>query len=350
MSKIPVAVAMSGGVDSAVAAYLAIQQGYEVTGINLRLDNTPEDDTLDKCCEALGIRLIRWDCRKSFHDRVIHPAAEVYASGRTPNPCCECNKVLKFAELLRAADVNGMAKVFTGHYVSLAQDESGRFILRCGRDRRKDQSYFLFRLTQHELARTGFPLGGMEKSEVRQIADRAGLPCASRPDSQDACFQIPGECCGETLRRRSGLPIRYGRFIYQNKCVGKHQGIHRYTIGQRQGLNVALGVPGYISRIDAESGNIILTTEQRDLMSMAFTVARENWISGMKPEFDTGLTVRVRYRSPGVACRIEVLDENRLLVIPAEPLRAVTPGQAAVFYSGDVMLGGGEIESVHDDV
>ncbi len=350
MSEKHVAVAMSGGVDSAVAAYLAQQQGYEVTGINLQLDDSPADDTLERCCDALGIRLVRRDCRKNFHEKVIVPAAELYASGRTPNPCCECNRVLKFAELLAAADELGIRKVLTGHYVSVVQDEDGRFILCCGHDRRKDQSYFLCRLTQSELARAGFPLGGLEKSEVRRIADAAGLPCASRPDSQDVCFLKPGECCGETLRLRSGLPVRYGKFICNGKTVGRHQGIHRYTIGQRQGLNVALGVPGYISRIDPASGDIILTTDSAELMSTAFTVVRQNWISGMMPENISNLSVRVRYRSPGVECRMEILDETRLLVIPAVPQRAVTPGQAAVFYAGDIMLGGGEIESVRNDV
>ena len=146
MGKIAVAVAMSGGVDSAVSAYLAQQQGYDVTGINLRLDDSPVDDTLEQCCEFLGIRLIRRDCRKYFQERVIVPAAEIYNAGKTPNPCCECNRVLKFAELLRAADASGIDKVLTGHYVTLDKDEAGKFILRCGRDRKKDQSYFLYRL------------------------------------------------------------------------------------------------------------------------------------------------------------------------------------------------------------
>ena len=344
MSSKKLALAMSGGVDSTVAAYIAIQQGYEVTGIHLQLDDAPEDEALHQSCDLLGIRLVEHDCRREFHERVIVPAAGVYAAGRTPNPCCECNKCLKFAELLRAASELGIEKVWTGHYVTIGQDAGGKYVLTRGNDRSKDQSYFLYRLTQNELSRVGFPLGGLTKMEVRQIAETAGLPCAARPDSQDACFQIPGECCGETLRRRSGMAARQGRFIYQGRVVGRHPGIHRYTIGQRQGLNVALGVPAYIAAIDAEKGDIILTTDPGELLSGSFTVIRPNWLAGDLPQGD--LQVRVRYRSPGVACRMEVLADGNLQVFPQEPLRAVTPGQAAVFYQDDIMLGGGEIDQV----
>lgn len=344
MSKERIALAMSGGVDSTVAAYLALQQGYDVTGIHLRLDDSPADEALQQSCEALGIKLIECDCRRAFHEKVIIPAAKVYVSGRTPNPCCECNKILKFAELFRAAGDHGIDKVWTGHYVTCVQDTDGRYMLRRGSDNCKDQSYFLYRLTQAELSRVGFPLGSLSKAEVRQIAAAAGLPCASRPDSQDACFQIPGECCGETLRRRSGITVPPGRFIYRGKKVGTHPGIHRYTIGQRQGLNVALGVPAYISAIDAGTGDIILTTDAQELLAESFTVSRVNWISGHAP--DGEFTVKVRYRSPGVQCRIVELPDGKLQVFPEVPLRAVTSGQAAVFYQDEVMLGGGEIEQV----
>lgn len=343
-----IAVAMSGGVDSAVAAYLALQQGYQVTGINLHLDDEPADESLLKCAEALQIPLLQADCRQAFHDRVIAPAAAEYAVGRTPNPCCDCNRVLKFHELLRVAQEHGINRVFTGHYVQLMQDETGVFRLLKGSDQSKDQSYFLYRLTQNELSRVGFPLGQLTKVEVRRIAAAAGLPCASRPDSQDACFQIPGECCGETLRRRCGLPVKRGKFIHNGKIVGKHDGIHRYTIGQRQGLNVALGVPAYIAAIDAASGNIYLTTENRELLAGSFTVKQVNWCSGEMPS-DGEISVRIRYRSPGCDCRFAELDNGDLLVTPGVPLRAVTPGQAAVFYAGNVLLGGGVIDRVGGD-
>lgn len=344
MSKEKIAVAMSGGVDSAVAAYLAVRDGFQVTGIHLKMEpDAPADQQLYASCRMLGIELIEHDCSAEFYDRVLYASAMEYACGRTPNPCCSCNKVLKFAELLRAADMAGINKVFTGHYVRLSC-ENGIYRLTKGIDLTKDQSYFLYRLTQNELSRVGFPLGSLTKCEVRQIAAEAQLPCAVRKDSQDACFQIPGECCGETLRRRCGLPVKKGRFIHQGKVVGRHEGIHRYTLGQRQGLNVALGVPAYIKSISADSGNIELTTCQDELLTGSFTVKNISWQSGQMPETD--LTVRVRYRSPGVACRLEKLADNRWRVYTAEPQRAVTPGQAAVFYHGDILAGGGEIESV----
>ena len=339
-----IAVAMSGGVDSAVAAYLALQAGYQVTAIHLRMEaDQPDDPVLHKCCEALGIELVEHDCAAEFYEKVLLSSAMEYVSGRTPNPCCQCNKELKFAELFKAADALGIEKVFTGHYVRLEYRDGG-FQLSKGADPGKDQSYFLYRLTAADLARVGFPLGSLTKDTVRQIAAEAGLPCAVRKDSQDACFQIPGECCGETLRRRCRLPVRRGKFIHQGKIVGKHDGIHRYTLGQRQGLNVALGVPAYIRSISAENGEIVLTTDQQELMSESFIIREVSWQSGAMPP--TGLTVKVRYRSPGVECRLEFLPENRVKVIPANPLRAVTPGQAAVFYAGEVLAGGGIIESV----
>lgn len=342
-----IAVAMSGGVDSAVAAYLALQQGYQVTGIYLQLGEAPADESLYQCAEMLKIPLLEADCRQEFHDRVIVPAAHEYACGRTPNPCCDCNRVLKFAELLKVASDNGINKVFTGHYVRLKQGEDGVPRLYKGLDMTKDQSYFLYRLTRNELSRTGFPLGELNKTDVRRIAVEAGLPVASRPDSQDACFQIPGECCGETLRRRCGLPVRKGKFIHNGKVVGRHEGIHRYTIGQRQGLNVALGVPAYIASIDAASGMIYLTVDSGELMSGGFIVKQVNWCSGKAPQCGGNISVRIRYRSPGCDCTFVENADGTLSVYPVEKLRAVTPGQAAVFYAGDELLGGGIIDSVN---
>jgi tRNA-specific 2-thiouridylase len=345
MSKKKVAIAMSGGVDSTVAAYLAQRAGYEVYGIYLRMEQDAAADVeLLRSCEELGIELLEYDCAANFYEKVLYPSALEYNSGRTPNPCCQCNKVLKFAELLEAADKLGVETVWTGHYVRLIC-EDGIFRLAKGTDSGKDQSYFLYRLTQKELSRIGFPLGEMSKAEVRQIAADAGLPCAVRKDSQDACFQIAGECCGETLRRRCQLPVKGGWFLHNGKRVGRHNGIHRYTLGQRQGLNVALGVPAYVRSISAETGNIELTTDQNELMSSSFTVKAVSWQSGNGiPAGD--LTVRVRYRFPGVGCTLKELPDGRLEVYPDCPQRAVTPGQAAVFYIGEYIAGGGIIENV----
>jgi len=339
-----IVVAMSGGVDSAVAAYLALQAGYRVTGVHLQMQpDQPRDPILYQCCESLGIELVERVCSDEFYERVLLASALEYAAGRTPNPCCLCNMELKFAELLKAADDLGITRVFTGHYVRL-ECRDGIWQLSRGVDPGKDQSYFLYRLTARELARAGFPLGALLKEEVRKIAADAALPCAVRKDSQDACFQIPGECCGETLRRICCLPVRRGKFIHNGKVVGRHEGIHRYTLGQRQGLNVALGVPAYIQSISADSGDIVLTTDQQDLMSGSFIVRDISWQSGSVPQQE--LSVKVRYRSPGCGCKLEFLPGNLVKVVPDQPLRAVTPGQAAVFYAGEVLAGGGVIESV----
>lgn len=344
MSKPSVAVAMSGGVDSAVAAYLAIRAGNKVTAIHLKMEaGQPADPVLYECCRMLDIPLIEHECSREFFEKVLYASACEYAAGRTPNPCCQCNKVLKFAELFKAADKLGIGHVMTGHYVNRFCDD-GHYYLSKGADSGKDQSYFLYRLTGDELARVSFPLGNLHKEEVRRIAAEAGLPCAVRKDSQDACFQIPGECCGETLRRRCQVPVKKGRFIHNGKVVGRHDGIHRYTLGQRQGLNVALGVPAYIRSISAKNGNIELTTDQNELMSKEFTVKEVSWVHGCLPQLP--LTVKVRYRSPGVECDIEEVADGRIVVHPVRELRAVTPGQAAVFYCEDKLLGGGVIENV----
>ena len=344
MSADRVAVAMSGGVDSSVAALLGVRSGFAVTGIHLQLDDAPPDPALKAVCDRIGIELVQWDCRAAFQERVIVPAATEYAAGRTPNPCCECNKFLKFAELFRCAGTLGIDRVWTGHYVRL-ETIDGSFRLRRAADAAKDQSYFLYKLGQEELARLGFPLGGMTKPEVRALAAAAELPCAARPDSQDACFQVAGEQCGETLCRRTGIAGRPGRFLYRGGEVGRHDGIHRYTIGQRQGLGVALGVPGYVRRIDPVSGDIELTTDPEELIGRSFAVIRPTWSAGAFPA-GAELTVRVRYRSPGAACRVETEPDGGLRVRPDVPLRAVTPGQAAVFYAGDVLVGGGVIDRV----
>ena len=344
MSKERVAVAMSGGVDSTVAAYLALKQGYEVTGIHLKMEKDAlSNPELAASCAALGIELVEHDCSAEFYEKVLFSSALEYTSGRTPNPCCQCNKVLKFAELLKAASLLGINKVWTGHY-AVIECVDDVYFLRKGIDQSKDQSYFLYRLNQDELSGVEFPLGTLTKAEVRSIAAEANLPCAVRKDSQDACFQIAGECCAETLRRRCNLSARKGFFIHNGKRVGRHDGFHRYTLGQRQGLNVALGVPAYVKEIIPERAEVVLTTDQNELMSDSFTVKDVNWQSGTFP--DMPLTVRVRYRSPGVSCRIEVLENNRLRVCPSELQRAVTPGQAAVFYSEDRLIGGGIIEDV----
>ena len=335
---------MSGGVDSTVAAWLMKQQNCDVTAVNLQMHpGTPVDETLIESCRMLDIPLVIRDCKEAFFNKVLLPGAQEYASGRTPNPCCECNAALKFHELFAAADELGIDTVVTGHYAALVSENN---IVRLGRakDSSKDQSYFLYRLSQAELARCCFPLGNLTKAEVRALAAEAKLICASRPDSQDACFQIPGECCGDTLSRLCRICGKQGRFIYHGKTVGRHTGIHRYTIGQRQGLGVALGVPAYVKSINARKGDIILCTDQTELECSSFRVIRTNWQLPC-PVPDHPLEVKVRYRTRSVRGYYQAETEYSGIVKLDMPQRAVTPGQAAVFYDSEgFLLGGGVIE------
>ena len=250
--------------------------------------------------------------------------------GRTPNPCCVCNAEVKFAALLDYARSIGADKVITGHYARI-----DNLRLRRGADPAKDQTYFLYRLTPEMLKNIAFPVGDMPKTEVRRIAAELELPTAERPDSQDACFMAQGETFGETLRRLFELPAQPGKFFYRGKKVGTHPGIHQYTLGQRKGLRVALGQRGYVSRI-GQDGNIELETDEQCLFSRGFTL--EN-ICGELPAH--GL-VQIRYRSKPVPAAV-----SGNLILTDEPQRAVTPGQSAVFYDGDLLLGGGVIHELH---
>lgn len=351
-------VAMSGGVDSGVAAKLAVDAGYEVFGLTLLLKHPdpefsrgqqcfhPDDArSVEDAVSRLGIRHAYLDRYPEFRREVLLPAAREYACGRTPNPCCECNPKVKFRTLLEYAGSVGAETIVTGHYASVVE-RGGGFFLRRGIDRGKDQTYFLCRLGQKELSRLWLPLGDLTKEEVRRIAREAGLYAANKRDSQDGCFQVPGESFGETLRRAAGLERKTGDFLYRGKKVGRHGGIHRYTLGQRKGLDVALGVPGYIRSIDPESGDIELTTDPAELECRSFRLVSESWAAGRFPAEEAAgeLEVQIRYRSRPMRCRLSKRDDGVSEVRLSSPARAVTPGQMAVFYSGDILLGGGAID------
>lgn len=337
--------ALSGGVDSSAVAVMAQEAGYEVIGVNLRMNasDPAAAAVLEEVVSRLGIELHVIDCKADFLQDVLIPAAKEYEQGRTPNPCCSCNRNFKFAQLLRFAEKIRASEVWTGHYAKITKTPDAPPVLECAEDSGKDQSYFLYRLTPEMLNKIHFPLGNMKKEQVRAFAAERNFNFSKRPDSQDVCFGVPGESCGETLRRAAGLPRHPGKFIFNGKVVGKHDGFHRFTIGQRNGHGVALGVPAYISKINAATGNIELETDKKQLLSASFILRDINLLTASLPD---RAEIRIRYRSRPALCRIEQIDADALKIIPDEPLSAVTPGQSGVLYLDSKVLGGGIISEI----
>lgn len=356
MTRKKIVVALSGGVDSAVAAALMVERGFEVIGATLSLRHPDEEFSARQNCGTLedrraieetvaklGIEHHYLYCYKDFEEKVLRPAWECYRRGITPNPCCWCNTGIKFGELIDFARKAGAEKLVTGHYAKKVLVD-GEWRLERGDDPLKDQSYFLYRLSREQLSFADFPLGGTSKREVKRLAAELNLRrVVEKRESQDACFSFAGEPFPETLRRLFGEEMPGGVFTYEGKVVGCHAGIHRYTTGQRKGLNVALGVPAYIKRITAATGEIELVTDQRELESREFQVGDLNW--QVSPDALAGreLQIQIRYRSPAVAGRITADSSGLWRVELSEPVRAVTPGQSAVFYHDNLVAGGGII-------
>ncbi len=347
-AKPKILVALSGGVDSSVAAAMLVEEGYEVIGATLSF-RSPDPafadrqhcgaqsdfDSIAQLTARLGIRHYVLDRYREFEARVLRPSWEAYRAGLTPNPCCRCNPLVKFGELIAFAREQGCSALATGHY---ARIENG--LLRRGSDRAKDQSYFLYRLTPEQLAFLRFPLGQLDKAEVRRRALALGLTVAAgKRESQDACFACEGECFAETLRRLFGAPQTPGDFVCNGKKVGRHIGVHCCTIGQRKGLNVALGVPAYVAGIDAATGTVELVTDEKLLECREFAVGD----LVLHRSLPANCLVQIRYRTPARAASVSSVG-GMVKVIPEAPLRAVTPGQSAVFYDGEYLLGGGIIQ------
>ena len=347
--------AMSGGIDSSVAALLLRKEGYEVIGISMDLYDFSEvtkkregtccslDDLYDarRVCDLIGIPYYVLNLKDEFRREVIDRFVREYSSGRTPNPCVLCNEHLKFRALLRKADELGAEGVATGHYAVIRKDESGRYRLFAAPDVSKDQSYFLFSLDAERLGRIRFPVGGMMKSEVRRIAAEAGLPVCEKRESQDICF-VTDHSYTSFLNKR-GIEDREGHFVDRDgNVLGVHKGILHYTVGQRKGLGIAAREPLYVVAIDAEKNEVILGTEDETLAKGA-TVARVTFVAGSPPASEFRATVKVRYRHPGAAATV-LCEGERIAVSFDAPQRSVTPGQALVVYDGDEVLGGGWIE------
>lgn len=346
-----VAVAMSGGVDSAVAAALLVDQGVDVFGIMMRL--WVEAGRVNRCCSpadvagarrvaaALGIPFYVIDMRSAFRDHVVGIFLDGYAHGETPNPCIECNRTIRWAWLLKDALSLGATHLATGHYARIEERGQERMLLR-GVDEAKDQSYVLSVLGQSELAHAVFPLGALKKDAVRHYARARHLPVAERPESQDLCFLAGGDY-RDFLRRNNPASLAPGPIEDSRGAqLGTHQGLAAYTIGQRRGIQASSTEALYVIRKDV-SANRLVVGRRSELGRSAFRTRRVHWVSGDPPPAGAETQVQVRYRASCVACRTLPQQDGTCQVELSRPLPDVTPGQSAVFYEGDVCLGGGVI-------
>ncbi len=352
-----VTAAMSGGVDSSVAALLLLREGRDVIGATMKLFGNEDiglsrehtccslDDVEDAraVCRKLGIEHFVYNFSETFRREVIDRFVAAYEAGRTPNPCIDCNRYVKFAVLRRRSREMGRNYVATGHYARTRFDEqSGRWYLLRAADREKDQSYVLYSLTQDELAHTLFPLGGMTKSEVRALAEENGFINAKKHDSQDICF-VPDGKYGDFIEGYTKKTYPEGDFVdRQGNVLGRHCGIIRYTVGQRRGLGLALPAPMYVSAVDTENNAVVLSRED-ELYSDRLTAKGINLISAPSIERPMRVTAKIRYRQRERAATVTQTDDDEIEVVFDEPQRAVTKGQAVVLYNGEVVVGGGTI-------
>ena len=348
-------IAMSGGVDSSVAAKLLCDAGNECIGCTMKLfDNCDAGLSRSRtCCSlddiedarsvafSLGMRYYVFNFKDDFREKVIKKFASAYLAGQTPNPCIDCNRYMKFDKLYERARLLGCDKIATGHYARIEFDGE-KYMLKKARDESKDQSYVLYMLTQEQLAHTLFPLGELIKSETRAISEASKLTNAQKPDSQDICF-VPDGDYAAAIERLTGKTSAPGNFIdTDGNVLGTHRGITHYTIGQHRGLGLALPERRYVCKIDAGSGTVTLGSGT-ELYSREVLVRDFNWISGEAPSGPIRCSAKIRYLQPEQAANVEPLSENEALIRFDTPQSAVTPGQSAVLYDDGTVLGGGII-------
>ena len=358
MEKKKVVVGMSGGVDSSVAAYLLKEQGYDVIGVTMQIWQD-EDRAIQEenggCCgltavddarrvaSDLGIPYYVMNFKKEFKENVIDYFVDEYLNGRTPNPCIACNRYVKWESLLKRSMDIGADYIATGHYARIEKLPNGRYSLRRSATLAKDQTYALYGLTQEQLSRTVMPLGAYTKDQIREIAGKIELPVAEKPDSMEICF-IPDQDYAGYIEKTTGIHVPKGNYVDQaGEILGQHKGIIHYTIGQRKGLNLAMGRPVFVTEIRPETNEVVIG-ENEDVFAKTLRCSQLNAMA--VPAFKSGMEVfaKIRYNHKGAPAVIKSVDDDSLLLEFEEPQRAVTPGQAVVFYHDDYVLGGGIID------
>ena len=346
---------MSGGVDSSVAAALLAEQGHDVIGLSMQLYDQRGEQTFGSCCtlddlhdarrvaSAIGIPHYILNFERQFQETVVSNFVREYAAGRTPLPCAHCNSDLKFSTLLDRAQGFGAAQVATGHYARTEQAEDGRWLLKRSADPDKDQSYFLFSLTQAQLSCALFPVGALNKPEVRAQARRLGLTVAEKPDSQEICFVPDGDYATFVAKQQPAV-AQAGAIVDEGgQVLGSHGGIHRFTVGQRKGLGLSSPAPLYVINIQAESGHVTVGPKSA-LERTTLTASGVNWVAIDEPRDWTSVSAQIRHRHRAAAGRVRALSDQRAELEFDSPQSAITPGQAVVFYDGDVVVGGGWID------
>lgn len=357
--KKKVAVGMSGGVDSSVAAYLLKEQGFDVIGVTMQIWQDEEPLAMAEnggCCglsavddarrvaDRLDIPYYVLNFKREFKDKVIDYFIDEYIHARTPNPCIACNRYVKWEALLNRAVELGCDYIATGHYARVCRLDNGRFALQKSAAVRKDQTYALYNLTQEQLSRTLMPVGEYDKEQIRKMAEEIGLSVAGKPDSQEICF-IPDNDYASYIEKETGQTFLEGNFVDAGgRVLGRHKGIIHYTVGQRKGLGLSLGAPAFVTELRPETNEVVIGTNE-DTFHDRLLADRVNWMSIPELQGERRVTAKIRYSHQGAPCIIRMTGEDEVECRFDEPVRAITPGQAVVFYDGDIVVGGGTIRS-----